>query len=323
MIRSRKAEERTITFWREAFALHGAVTLQVARRVLVFGLLGLCVTMLNWVTPKNVDFGVGVTPYEVAGAALGLLLVVRTNAGYDRWWEGRKLWGGIVNDSRNLAIAALAYGPADPAWRDRLIRWTSAYAHACRRSLRGQREIPEIAALVGDEEAGRVAAAEHMPGYVSLRISALLREAIERHGMDGFGFLQAEQRRSALIDHVGGCERILKSPLPLAYSINIRRFIVLFLSTLPFALLPKVGWLTPMVTLLVAYPILALDDTGVELQNPFDLRNLDHLPLDSICVTIEQNLRVLLDSGPTRQPLDWAGPGPLESGTGSGIGRNA
>ena len=93
---------------------------------------------------------------------------------------------------------------------------------------------------------------------------------------------------------IGGCERIRKTPLPRAYAINIRRFIFLFLATLPFALLNRVGnWLTAPVTVLVAYPILALDQIGVELQNPFDTRNLGHLPLDAICETIERNLLAL------------------------------
>ena len=96
-----------------------------------------------------------VGPHEVAGALLGLLLVLRTNAGYERWWEARKLWGGIVNQSRNLAMAALAYGPDDPAWREQIVRWTAAFAHVARASLRGERDVPELVALLGREEAGR------------------------------------------------------------------------------------------------------------------------------------------------------------------------
>jgi ion channel-forming bestrophin family protein len=292
-LRTRKAQERTRSFWLEVFTLQDSVTVQVTRRVLMFAAFSLLVCGVNDLI-EHIDLGIEVAPYEVAGAALGLLLVLRTNAGYERWWEGRRLWGAIVNETRNLAMTALAHGPDDPDWRDRAVLLTAAFAHACRRSLRGQREIPEVVALVGHDEAERIVAAGHMPGYVALRIAEVLREGCERHGMDRFAFLQAEQMRSMLIDHVGGCERILKTPLPRAYSINIRRFIALFLGTLPFALLPKVGWLTPLVTLLVAYPILSLDDIGVELQNPFDARNQDHLPLDAICTTIEHDLRSLL-----------------------------
>ena len=88
--------------------------------------------------------------------------------------------------------------------------------------------------------------------------------------MSGFAFHQAERERATLIDHIGACERILKTPLPRAYSIKIRRFMVLFLVTLTFALLPKFqsDWLVPPFLMLVAYPVLAVDLIGVELQNP-------------------------------------------------------
>jgi len=76
------------------------------------------------------------TPYEIAGAALELLLVLRTNAGYDAGWEARRLWGGIINNCRHLVLAALCYGPDNVAWRDRLISLTASFAHVARRSLR-------------------------------------------------------------------------------------------------------------------------------------------------------------------------------------------
>ena len=96
-------------FWHEIFMLNGSVTPYVLRRVAVFGLYSLIVCAI-WAVP-NFQFESDLAPYEVAGAVLGLLLVLRTNAGYDRWWEARVLWGGIVNQCRNFAISALTYGP--------------------------------------------------------------------------------------------------------------------------------------------------------------------------------------------------------------------
>jgi len=286
-----KAGRRT-NFWEEAFALNGSITIQVSRNVLIFTVVATLVCVLDWAV-HHIDFNVDVAPYEAAGAVLGLLLVLRTNAGYDRWWEGRKLWGGIVNQCRTLATTALTYGPDDPRWRDDVVRWTAAFAHVTRRSLRGERDIPEVAALIGPEAAERVANARHMPTAVSMQIAALLREGMERVGAPPITFLPAEQSRNTLIDHLGGCERILKSPLPRVYGINIRRFIFLFLATLPFALLARIGWLTPIATLLVAYPILSIDQIGVSLQNPFDAHDIGHLPLDDICQTIESDLLAL------------------------------
>jgi putative membrane protein len=289
-------------FWREAFALHGSVTPRVVPDILIFGLYAAGVWGVSWLSGRlfGVRIGLEVAPFELAGAALSLLLILRTNAGYDRWWEARKLWGSIVNQSRNLAIDALAYGPDDRAWREAFVRWTAAFPHAARASLRGERPPAELAALVGPEGAARVAESAHMPSCVALTLADLLRDACDRHAMDRFAFLQADRERAALIDHIGGCERILKTPLPLVYAIKIRRLIALFLLTLPFALLHRMrgDWLVPLITMMVAYPLMALDRISAELQNPFARTNLSHLPLDDISATIEKNVTGLLAGSP-------------------------
>jgi ion channel-forming bestrophin family protein len=137
-----------------------------------------------------------------------------------------------------------------------------------------------------------------MPGFVALRIACQLRQARDHMGMDRFAFLQIDGERIKLIDHIGACERILSAPLPRAYTIHIRRFILLYLATLPFAMIDRVGLLTPLFTVLVAYPILSLDQIGMELQNPFSEANINHLPLDELCTKIERNLLALLQDEP-------------------------
>ena len=270
------------------------MTLPVLGRLVIFGGFAALLCGNRWVGHHERELEVGLAPYEVAGAALGLLLVLRTNAGYDRWWEGRKLWGGIVNQCRHLGVVALSYGPDDPAWRERAIHLTAAFAHVCRRSLRDERELPEVAALLGADEANQVVAARHMPGYMALLIGEHFQVACDHLEMDRFTFLEADRDLTSLLEHLGGCERIRKTPLPRAYAIQIRQFIILFLATLPFALLKKVEWLTPLVTVLVAYPILSLDEIGNALQAPFSSTSLNHLPLDDICRTIEEDLLAML-----------------------------
>ncbi|MFH1300182.1 MAG: bestrophin family ion channel [Planctomycetota bacterium] len=288
-------------FWKEALTIHGSITPHVLPYVFAFGVIatGLCVAarFVEWVF--QVDVGLDVTPYEFAGVALGLLLVLRTNAGYDRWWEARVLWGGIVNQSRNLVISSLAYGPEDKVWRENLTRWAAVFPHIARCSLRGDPPSDEVVALVGQEAANQIGAANHMPGYVALKLGGLLQEACTRFEMDRFAFLQIDKERATLINHIGGCERILKTPLPLVYAIKTRRFIMLFLLTLPLALLHQTDryWLIPLITMFVAYPLISLDQIGIELQNPFAKTNLSHLPLDDISATIEKNVMSLLQVG--------------------------
>lgn len=287
-----------MSFWREALAWQGSITPHVLPGVILWGLVALAVCVGAWQAEIHFEIviGLAVAPYEIAGAALGLLLVLRTNAGYDRWWEARKLWGGIVNQSRNLAISALAYGPADRDWRERFVRRVASFPHVARASLRGEKPGPEIAKLLGEDEARMLGRIDHMPGHTARKLADLLRDACERLAMDRFAFLQIDKERAQLIDHIGACERILKTPLPRVYAIKIRRFIVLFLATLPLALLHKLngGWLIPLITMLVAYPLLSLDQIGVELQNPFAQSNVSHLPLGDISATIERNVLALL-----------------------------
>jgi putative membrane protein len=311
-----KLFRRPERFWSEIDKIEGSAVPYVVWRTLIFGFIALVVTFVekhpNLPHPDFNSIAIPMAPYEVMGVALGALLVLRTNAGYERWWEGRKLWGGIVNQSRNLVIQALSYGPDDPNWRRQLVGWTAAFAHVSRCSLRHQHHLPELDNLIGTVEAQRIASVEHMPTAVSLVIGQLLREGVEM-GMNQLAFTRAEEERAKLIDHIGGCERILKTPLPEAYSIEIRQFIFVFLVALPFGILTKVDWLTPVVTMLVAFPILALDEIGVELQNPFSAARLNHLPLDKICESLEQNLRALLEhaghSGLTENRLPAAAAG--------------
>jgi ion channel-forming bestrophin family protein len=293
--------DKELLFWVEVFGIQGSAVPLIMLRVLVFGTFALAVTALHERVDYSLHLNVG--PHEVAGAALGLLLVLRTNAGYERWWEGRKLWGGIVNQSRNLGIGALAYGPEDRAWREQIVRWTAAFPHATRLNLRDQRHSDSLEGLLGRETAERLVACHHIPNAVAMQIAVLLREGVEKFGMSQFAYHQAESQRASLIDHMGACERIRSSPLPLAYRIEIRRFVVLFLVTLPFALLDEVGRLTPLVVMLVAAPILALDKIGTELQFPFSTSSLNHLPIDQLCLKIEVDLLALLDAPAPLPPV--------------------
>lgn len=285
-------------FWQEAFALQGSITPKVIPLVSIFGLIASVICGVDWLLKKlfQVEISLAVAPFEYAGAALAVLLVLRTNAGYDRWWEARKLWGGIVNQSRNLVISAMTYGPANTEWREKIVRWAAVFPHVARHSLRGERPSSEVVNLVGEENAGHLATADHMPCFVALKLGELLCEACEQLDMDRFGFIQIDRERAMLIDHIGACERIVKTPLPRAYSVKIRRFIVMFLLMLPLALLHRVDsdWIVPVITMLVAYPLLSLDQIGVELENPFATSNLSHLPLSDITSTIERNLLGIL-----------------------------
>jgi putative membrane protein len=242
-----------------------------------------------------------VTPFEYTGVVLGLVLVFRTNAGHERWWEARKLWGGIANQSRNIAIGALSYGdsldvgPQQRLWRKDMVKWTIAFSFATKESLRNGKNFDELSDLLNEQELAALKSAVHMPLFVAGKIAELLQQARLNLYIDGFVFMGMENQRNFLVDHIGACERILKTPMPLVYAIKARRFIFIFLLLLPFSLIENLGFSAVFIFFLVAYPLLSLDRIGIELQNPFVTKNLSHLPLDTICESIKQHCLALLE----------------------------
>lgn len=282
------------SFWSEVFTLHNSVTPCIKWRLLAFGAIATVVwlvgTYTHWIPTSDI------APYELVGAALAVLLMLRTNTGYDRWYEGRKLWGGIVNQTRNLAQIGVSYGPPDARWRREFVRWVAAFPYACRDSLRGDVKAKALRELLGERAAGELAASQHMPLYVTQQLARILNQAVTDEQMDRFAFIEAEHQRAQLIDHIGACERIMKTPLARALSVKIRRFLVLYLVALPFGIFDRAGIATPLIVMLVAYPLISLDQISVELQNPFSTQRLSHLPLDDICQTVQRNVLAMAEA---------------------------
>lgn len=277
-------------FWADIIPLDrafGRFLLRVTLASLPFIALALIALYVDSITTFPVSLGV--TSYELGGGLLGVLLVLRTNSGYDRWWEARKLWGGITNQSRSLATAAMVYGPTG-TWREQLIRWTILFAHATRRNLRKDTSLPELEQLFDAATAAQFKRGDQAPLWISAQIAELLNQAAANGQLPAPVFMQMERDRISLLDYWGGCQRILLTPLPRAYAIIVRQFLFVFLATLPFGILQDVHWLAPFITIFVALPMLAIEEIGTELQNPFAIKHINHLPLDQICSNIQTSL---------------------------------
>jgi putative membrane protein len=287
------------SFLRGALMWRGSVTPRILPSLLL--MTGYCLVTVALDQYWRPLPHLAVTPFEYTGVVLGLVLVFRTNAGHERWWEARKLWGGIVNQSRNLVIQALNYGevlndgPQESLWGKEIVKWTIAFSFAARESLRNGKDFDNLTDLLGEQELEALKSAGHKPLFVAGKIAALVQQARLGHRIDGFVFEKLEGQRILLIDHIGACERILKTPMPLVYAIKVRRFILIFLLLLPFSLIENVGFSAVFIYFLVAYPLLSLDRIGIELQNPFATQNLSHLPLHTICDTIKLQCLALLE----------------------------
>ena len=230
--------------------------------------------------------------HTLMGVALGMLLVFRTSSSYDRFWEGRKLWGGIVNETRNLIRGASVHLKDDPALLARLTRWTAAFPWAAMHSLRGTDGLGPQAHELPAAQAREAMDAQSTVLAVAANITRCLREARDRGLISDIILASLDQNIQQLVDYIGGCERIRKTPMPFAYAVHLRRALVLYCFTLPFAMVETFGWTTVVDVLVLAYTFFGIVEIGVEIEGPFGDDDND-LPLEDICETIHKNLYAL------------------------------
>lgn len=268
------------------FDIKGSMVREITLRVLlVVAWAAVVVAFHLYVRPVAVPS----TVHALVGVAIGLLLVIRTNASYERFWEGRKMWGGMVNESRNLARASRAFLRDAPAAAEEIILWTTAFAYASMHALRGSKGLGPMAERLPATEVREMLSAEHVPSAIALRISTILDETRRKGYISDYVAMTLDNNVQLLIDYVGACERIHKTPLPFAYVVHLRRALILYCVTLPFALIESYGWSTVIDTLLIAYILFGIEEIGVEIEDPFGEDDND-LPLEKICATIESNL---------------------------------
>jgi len=238
------------------------------------------------------------TAHTLVGVALGLLLVFRTNASYDRFWEGRKLWGGIVNETRNLMRQASVWLPTDPHRVERINYWAMAWPFSSMDLLRGTPRTGRLRTRLGAEDFETVARENHVPLAIARRITGEILVAHQQKQINDLQLTALDHNVQLLIDYLGGCERIRSTPLPFAYTVHLRRALFMYCFTLPFALVHKFDWGAIPATFLLAYTLFGIEEIGVEIEDPFGIDDND-LPLEAICEKIAENLQSIpLESSP-------------------------
>lgn len=214
--------------------------------------------------------------HTLLGFALSMLLVFRTNTAYERWWEGRKLWGSLVNSSRNLAIKLSVLMPPGvdrEAVRVLLVN----YAAAVRDHLRGRAFEPVEPMPAGVAVDGT----RHVPN----QIAAAMYGRWVRGGFTPEVLVTIAPEFKDLTDVCGACERIRKTPIPFSYSVFLKKFIFLYVMTLPISYAVVLNWLVVPVVVLIFYALASLELIAEEIENPFGTDPND-LPVDEICRTI-------------------------------------
>ncbi|MES2970067.1 MAG: bestrophin family protein [Pseudomonadota bacterium] len=261
-----------------AFAVRGSILPLIAPKLLF--LMGFAALMVVVDRRTHVLPHVDGAAFTVFGIALSLFLGFRNNAAYDRWWEARKLWGGLLADLRALAREVAVFVP-DDALRHATLRNALAFLHLHRVNLR--RQSPDAAVLA------RAAAFVGTPHPPCAALDAMTRDIALAHAagaIDGFGARTLTGRLASITNAQAGCERISTTPLPYVYSLLIFRTTYIYCLLLPLALIGPAGWLTPLFVGIVAYVFLGLAEVTEELSHPFGT-TLNALPLDAICRAAE------------------------------------
>lgn len=227
--------------------------------------------------------------HTLLGLVLGLLLVFRTNTAYDRWWEGRKLWGQLVNECRNLAIKIETCVQAEPREKREVAERLSAFAVALKEHLRDGiklRDLPAYAEAKDDDP-------QHVPAYIATSIYEQIERWRQSEKVGGFELLFLDRHAAALMDICGGCERIRKTPIAGSYRNFIRQSIAIYLSTLPWGVVDLLAWWTVPVTLVVGYFMVGIEVLAEDVEEPFGTGD-DDLQLDALCETIDRSVREIV-----------------------------
>ncbi|SAK80841.1 Bestrophin, RFP-TM, chloride channel [Caballeronia glebae] len=278
-----------LNWFRLLFVWRGSVLPQLLPRLGLIFLLSVAAIFMHD-HMRHYPIGLGTPPFALVGIALAVFLGFRNGASYERWWEGRRLWGALLNTSRALAqqVLSLPEKP-DRAQSRRLLAALGGLSHALRHQLRGTDALADLAPRLPPELHARVAAAQFRPALILVWLGEWVAERKREGVLDGYAVLAIQHNLNALSDVIGGCERIASTPLPFSYSVMIHRTIYLFCVMLPFGLVDGAGLLTPLFALLVAYAFMALEAIAAQIEDPFGLEEND-LALNAMCDTIEAAL---------------------------------
>jgi len=233
--------------------------------------------------------------FSLLGVVLGLLLVFRTNTAYERWWEGRKIWGALVNAGRNLAIKLDAYIPAhDEETRKFFAIMIPNYFYAMKEHMREGVIYEEIEALdFSNNLIDDLKKYNHVPNRISSLIFARIHKLNVDRVISNEQLLTLDNVQNVLTDAVGGCERIKNTPIPDSYSKHLDRFVLLYTLLLPFGFMHDLGWWCVPTIMIVYFALEGIKTIGEEIEDPFG-RDLNDLPTDSICFRIKDNINELL-----------------------------
>lgn len=303
------------------FRVRGSVLPRIWRRVVITTVIAFVLTVVEESYPQ-LRLSLTPTPFTLIGLALSIFLGFRNNTSYDRFWEGRRLWGSLVNTSRTLGrqlqlylhVAALKPNEHDTD-REQLgqikefqreqIHRVMAFSHALRLSLRREDPFEELAKHLPAPELETLRNERNVPHAIVCGLSTKLQSAWSRGWLDPVHVLQIDRSLIELENIQGGCERIRNTPIPFSYTVLIHRIVAVYCLLMPFGLYDTVKMATPLVVMFLSYAFFGLDAIGEEIEDPFG-KDLNDLPLLALSTMIESELAVRLGETPPAaiEPID-------------------
>ncbi|WP_066427024.1 bestrophin family protein [Anabaena sp. 4-3] len=281
-----------------AFQLKGSVIASIYKRVIACGLFGGFVSLLYYF---RVPVSQPILGSVIPSIVLGLLLVFRTNTAYDRFWEGRKCWGSIVNTTRNLArqiwVSVDERVPKDREEKIAVLNLLVAFAVATKLHLRAEPINRELEDLITPSRYFKLQTMNNPPLEIAFWIGDYLQHQYNCNCLNSYQLTSIQELLNNLVDNLGACERILRTPIPLAYSIHLKQLLLLYCWLLPFQMVESLGWWTGLVVGVVSFTLFGIEAIGLEIENPFGY-DANDLPLDNICQTMKRNIDDLISLSP-------------------------
>lgn len=230
--------------------------------------------------------------FAILGISLAIFHGFCNNAAYDRFWEGRKLWGTLVWLSRNIARQVMTLPNVSMAEKQAFIRHQIAFVHSLRQQLRGEDNTANLQRLLTVEERQAVVG----QNFIALRLTQIMGQMLANwqaeQKIDVWQWQSLDNTLGEIAHIQAGCERINNTPIPYAYFVLLHRTVYLYCFMLPFGLGNTIGWVTPFVVSFVGYTFMALNEIVDEISEPFGTGE-NELPLGMMCDTIETQLAML------------------------------
>ncbi|MEL7122532.1 MAG: bestrophin family protein [Bacteroidota bacterium] len=237
---------------------------------------------------------INVSIFSLLGVILSILLVFRTNSAYDRWWEARKQWGALVNNTRNFAIYVQAMFPKENNDVRHFFAknisndWVASIEH-----LRDGTKLDKLIYL-SDEDKAEYETKGHIPNHIALQLFDRLAEAHRKNEINEGDYINIKAQHQSLLDILGACERIKKTPIPFSYAVYLKIFIVAYGFILPFAMTEQFHLWTVPIASFVFFALIGVELLGEEIEDPFGL-DCNDLPTGDIAHTIKNNVFEILE----------------------------